>query len=237
MCQNPLTAIIHLGHTNGTVSLWTPNLSTPALSFLAHRGPLTGVSVNVSSSGKEIATSSQDGSIKIWDSRNLGKGAVKEWVGRKPANEIKYSQKGLLGVAWGNHVSVYKSDLAGSQAGGTSQPGPYLSNGFPKGSPVSLSWCPFEDVLGAAHSSGFSSLLVPGAGEARFDSLELDPFENKKARREREVRGLLDKVGCRLIGFGFFIPSFSSSLRSSLSFVSLNPNVLLLLPNLLLPLS
>lgn len=35
---------------------------------------------------------------------------------------------------------------------------------------------------------------MPGSGEPNFDSSEADPFENKRARREREVKGLLDKV-------------------------------------------
>ena len=35
---------------------------------------------------------------------------------------------------------------------------------------------------------------MPGAGEPNFDSAEADPFEGRNARREREVRGLLDKL-------------------------------------------
>ena len=42
---------------------------------------------------------------------------------------------------------------------------------------------------------GFSTVLIPGSAESKWDSNEADPFENVKMRREREVKGLLDKVG------------------------------------------
>ena len=58
----------------------------------------------------------------------------------------------------------------------------------------SIRFCPFQDILTVGHSAGLSSLLVPGAGEPNFDSAEADPFEGRNARREREVRGLLDKL-------------------------------------------
>ena len=58
----------------------------------------------------------------------------------------------------------------------------------------SIRFCPFQDILTVGHSAGLSSLLVPGAGEPNFDSAEADPFEGRNARREREVRALLDKL-------------------------------------------
>jgi U3 small nucleolar RNA-associated protein 7 len=190
MAQNPLTAVINLGHSEGTVTMWTPNLSSPALKMLAHRGPVSGISVAANGGGREMATSGMDGSVKVWDTRMLGRGAVREWVSRRPASDIQYSQRGLLGIAWGSHVSVYDTQ----RKMGNAPPGPYLTNGFPKGEPISINFCPFEDVLGVAHASGFESLLIPGSGEPRFDSSEADPFESRTSRREREVRSLLDKI-------------------------------------------
>ena len=49
-------------------------------------------------------------------------------------------------------------------------------------------------MLTIGHSKGLSSILIPGSGEPHFDSSEADPYENSRRRREREVRGLLDKV-------------------------------------------
>ncbi|PWZ02867.1 BING4CT-domain-containing protein [Testicularia cyperi] len=195
MTQNPLTAVLHLGHTNGTVTLWTPNMSEPAVKMLAHRGPVTGISIDPRNGGREMATCGMDGTIKVWDSRMLGKGPRREWQSRRPATDLQFSQRGLLGVSWGPHVSVYDT----RKPLGNAPPGPYLTHGFPRAEPLQVKFCPFEDVLGVGHAGGFTSLIVPGAGEPNFDSRELDPFETKNARREREVHQLLDKIAPELI--------------------------------------
>lgn len=77
---------------------------------------------------------------------------------------------------------------------GNRQPPLYLTHALPQRPLTSVRFAPFQDILTIGHSSGLSSILVPGAGEANFDSTEADPFENKKARREKEVKSLLDKV-------------------------------------------
>ena len=58
---------------------------------------------------------------------------------------------------------------------------------------------PFEDVVGIGHASGFSSIVVPGVGEAQIDSYEANPYADKKQRQETVVRSLLDKLRPEMI--------------------------------------
>jgi hypothetical protein len=40
MCQNPATAMVMLGHSKGTVTVWTPSMKVPAAKMLVHRQPV-----------------------------------------------------------------------------------------------------------------------------------------------------------------------------------------------------
>jgi len=202
--------VLHLGHSNGVVTLWTPNLPHPAVQLLAHLGPVTGLSVDPSSGGRYMATSGQDGIVKVWDCRNW-KGAIREWTTRGGGAEVEWSARGSLGVAVGGSVNVSSCTFTGGGAdplcvqvytkpliqtphAAKAPPPLYLTHPIPHRPLTSVRFCPFQDILTIGHNAGLSSILVPGAGEPNFDSTEADPFENKKARREREVKGLLDKV-------------------------------------------
>lgn len=57
-----------------------------------------------------------------------------------------------------------------------------------------LKFCPYEDVLAVGHVSGYSSLVIPGSGEANFDAYEANPFETKRQTQEALVHGLLEKL-------------------------------------------
>lgn len=46
MCQNPHNAIVHLGHSNGTVTLWSPNQKEALAKMLCHQGAVRSVAVD-----------------------------------------------------------------------------------------------------------------------------------------------------------------------------------------------
>ena len=108
MTQNAHNAVIHLGHQNGTVTLWTPNLPHPAVRVLAHFGPVLGLAVDPSQGGRYMATAGLDSVVKVWDCRNW-KGAVREWTSRSGSALVEWSQRGTLAVASGGTVNVRRS--------------------------------------------------------------------------------------------------------------------------------
>ncbi|KAJ7198771.1 BING4CT-domain-containing protein [Mycena pura] len=193
MAQNLHNAVIHLGHQNGCVTLWTPNLPHPAVQLLAHLGPVSSVAVDPSTGGRYMATAGRDGVVKVWDCRNW-KGAVREWSARGGTAELEWSARGALAVASGGTANVYTAPTIQQPMLNSAQPPLYLTHPIPHRPLVSVRFAPFRDILTIGHGAGLSSILVPGVGEPNFDSTEADPFENPKARREKEVKALLDKI-------------------------------------------
>lgn len=74
------------------------------------------------------------------------------------------SRSNLLAVGWGRRVQVWRGALTAKQDS------PYMSHQVETGSIRDLRFVPYEDVLGIGHAGGFSTILVPGAGEANNDS-------------------------------------------------------------------
>ncbi|KAI0293494.1 BING4CT-domain-containing protein [Multifurca ochricompacta] len=198
MTQNVHNAVIHLGHQNGTVTLWTPNLPHPAVRLLAHLGPVFSVSVDQSTGGRYMATAGVDGTVKLWDCRSWGE-PLRSWTPRGSHAILAWSQRGCLAVASGGAINVYSRPSIYTPYPAPSPPPLYMTHPQPMKPHASLTFCPFQDVLAIGHAAGVSCILVPGAGEPNFDSSEADPFEGSKARREREVKSLLDKVPSDMI--------------------------------------
>ncbi|CAI5520985.1 unnamed protein product, partial [Closterium sp. Naga37s-1] len=204
------TGVISLGHSNGTVSLWSPSMGTPLATLLAHHAPLTAIASDASS-GRYLVTAGMEGRVRVWDVRTLRE--LHSYVSPTPARTVALSQRDMLAVGFGSAVEVWKEALTAKQhtpylklriqssganrntrSGGGGGAAATFAGTTAAAAVERLSFCPYEDVLGAGHAEGFSSLLVPGAGEANFDSFVANPFETGKQRREAEIHMLLDKL-------------------------------------------
>ncbi|XP_034028613.1 WD repeat-containing protein 46 [Thalassophryne amazonica] len=188
MCQNPHNAIIHLGHPNGTVSLWSPNQKEALVKMLCHQGSVR--SVTVDKTGTYMVTSGLDKKLKVYDIRAFK--PLKSYFLPAGASCLSLSQRGLMSAATADVVQVYRD------VWNTPVTNPYMAHRV-HGAVWGLHFCPFEDVLGVGHGEGFTSMLVPGAGEPNFDGLDANPYRSAKQRQEWEVKALLEKVQPELI--------------------------------------
>lgn len=94
MTQNPWNAICHVGHQNGTVSLWSPNSSDPLVKLLAHKGPVRSLAVD--REGRYMVSTGQDMKMAVWDIRMFKE--VNSYFTRTPAQSVAISDTGLTAV-------------------------------------------------------------------------------------------------------------------------------------------
>lgn len=183
MRTNPFNAVVGLGHPGGKVTMWKPTSVKPLVSMLCHHGPVTAMAFHAD--GRLMATAGMDRKIKLWDVRKFQ--VLRSYAGH--ARTLDFSQRGLLAVGNGSYVDIWRD------SGDQSFMDRYMNHSMVKGYQVGrVRFRPYEDVLGIAHSNGFSSVLVPGAGEPNFDSWVANPYETRRQRREKEVHALLDKL-------------------------------------------
>lgn len=111
MTQNPANALLCVGDSKGVVSMWSPNSEKPLAKMLCHHNVVSSIAAHPN--GSLMATSCADRSVKVWDLRNLS-GPVNVAVLSAAADNLSYSQKGLLGASMGNVVQVYRSVIFAS---------------------------------------------------------------------------------------------------------------------------
>ena len=184
MAQNPQNAIIQLGHNNGMVTLWSPNMTTALVKMHCHNAPIKSIAID--QGGHHLVTAGLDGKVTVWDLRTYRE--LHSYFTTRPASTMSISATGMLAMGFGPHVQIWRDALR------TKQPSPYLYEQFSGKDVCDIQFCPFEDVLGVGYSQGFKSLLMPGAGEANFDTFEANPFQTKKQRADSTVRSLLEKL-------------------------------------------
>jgi len=61
MALNLYNAMVNLGHSNGTVTMWAPSMSAPVVSIFTHRGPVSAIATD--SQGRYMATAGLDGQV------------------------------------------------------------------------------------------------------------------------------------------------------------------------------
>ncbi|KAK3713655.1 putative U3 small nucleolar RNA-associated protein 7 [Vermiconidia calcicola] len=206
--HNPYNAILHVGHQNGTVSLWSPNSTTPLVKMLNHRGPVRSLAVD--REGRYMVSTGQDSKMAVWDIRMFK--AVNEYTLRVPGSSVDISDRNLTAVGWGTQTTVWKDLFSKHLSDQVKVQSPYMAWGAQGQSVDRVRWCPFEDILGISHDKGFSSMIVPGAGEPNFDALEMNPYENTKQRQEAEVKSLLNKLQPEMISLD---PNFIGTLDTA----------------------
>ncbi|KAL7078344.1 hypothetical protein ACQ4LE_001944 [Meloidogyne hapla] len=190
LTQNQSNAIIVGGNSRGIITMWSPNSQKPLIEMFAHKGPILGISIN--QNGNYMATSGLDNKLRIWDLRNNYNELAVYSAPSLNYTNVAFSQRNFLAVNSGKNLQVIKNPHLGQSST------PYLIHKC-EGIITDLQFCPFEDVLGVGHNLGLESLLIPGSGQANFDSLRANPFESKQQRKEREVKMLLDKIQPELI--------------------------------------
>ncbi|KAL7347724.1 U3 small nucleolar RNA-associated protein 7 [Encephalitozoon intestinalis] len=190
MKQNPANAIIHTGSIKGVVSLWSPNCKEYLMKTLCHRNTIS--SIEIERSGRYMITAGMDNRINVWDLRNTYT-QLNSLKGKTSLSATSLSQKNMLALSYGNNVYIWKNfiDLNSDEA---------LYMKHKTGTLVSsIDFCNYEDILCVGSLNGISTIIVPGCGDPVYDSYEDSPFISKKARSEKEVRSLIEKIPYELI--------------------------------------
>ncbi len=144
-----------------------------------------------------MVSTGQDLKMGVWDIRMFRE--VNKYFLRQPGSSVAVSDRGLAAVGWATQTSIWKGLFDRASSDQEKVQSPYMSWGGEGKRIERVKWCPFEDILGISHDEGFSSIIVPGAGEPNFDALEINPYENTKQRQEGEVKALLNKLQPEMI--------------------------------------
>ncbi|CAJ1949179.1 unnamed protein product [Cylindrotheca closterium] len=193
--QNPSNAVMHLGHANGTVSLWSPASSQFLAKLHCHKGAAV-TSMAIDLSGNYMVTGGADRQVHIWDIRKFRK-THSYFTPAGVPQSLDLSQRNVMGIGHATHATFWSPEALLRKV-----KDPYMHHSVHGcGAVETLRFRPFEDVCGLGHGKGVSSIVIPGSGEPNLDTTEanLDPNQDKKQRREAEVRALLDKLQPNMI--------------------------------------
>ncbi|KAK9781051.1 putative BING4 C-terminal domain-containing protein [Seiridium cardinale] len=190
---------------NANKSAFKANSPEPLVKLLAHKGPVRSCAMD--REGRYMVSTGQDCKMSVWDIRMFKQ--VNSYHTRTPASTVSISDRNLTAVGWSTNTTIWKDLFVKHKSDQEKVQSPYMSWGGEGKAVERVRWCPFEDTMGVSHDEGFSSIIVPGAGEANFDAMEVNPFETAKQRQESQVKGLLNKLQPEMIALD---PNFVGNL-------------------------
>ncbi|VEV55580.1 U3 small nucleolar RNA-associated protein 7, putative [Plasmodium vinckei vinckei] len=187
MKQNKHDAIIYLGHKNGHVTLWSPNMDKSVCDIFCHYTPISAIGIH----DNYLITSSLDCTYKLWDIRKLE--YINTFKSHNIINNIDISDTSLVAFTMNSHFRTYKNFFT--------KPELYLTHNTYGDKINSIAFQPFEDICCAGLKYSIKSFIVPGSGLANIDTFVNNPYETKKQTKENEIRQLLDKLPPETIHF------------------------------------
>uniref|UniRef100_A0A8B9NP45 WD repeat domain 46 n=1 Tax=Accipiter nisus TaxID=211598 RepID=A0A8B9NP45_9AVES len=181
MAQNPANAIIHLGHSNGTVTLWSPTVSEPLVRMLCHRGALRALAVDPT--GTYMASAGLDRKLRVFDLRTYR--VLQELVLPQGAGHLAFSQRGVLAAACGRVAPTQKP-------GGGKDNNPYRSRRQRQEWEVKalLEKIPAELItLDPTQLGCVDTASLQQKREERIQRLGFDPQAKAKFKPRRRAKG------------------------------------------------
>jgi U3 small nucleolar RNA-associated protein 7 len=186
LAVNSSNGVVATCDLRGIVKFWSPAVVDPLLQLKGHKGVIEDIRFHPN--GRFFVTLGGDHKMKVWDCRTLR--TLEEYAITYSFHTLDIASSGLVALGGGTNVHIWKDMFTSAKPSS-----PYMKFGLGYGNVASqVRFCPFEDVVGVGHSRGFTSLLVPGSGEANPDFYYANPHETERHRKERVVANLLDKL-------------------------------------------
>lgn len=198
LAVNPSNAVVATCDLRGIVKFWSPSVVDPLLHLKGHKGVIEDIRFHPN--GRYFVTLGGDHKMKVWDCRTLR--TLEEYAITYSFHTLDIASSGLVALGGGTNVHIWKDLFTAAKPSS-----PYMKFGLGYGNVAEqVRFCPFEDVVGIGHSRGFTSLLVPGSGEANPDFYYANPHETERHRKERVVTNLLDKLPPDTISMDIQVP-------------------------------
>ncbi|KAK7194278.1 WD domain, G-beta repeat/BING4CT (NUC141) domain containing protein [Novymonas esmeraldas] len=198
LAVNPSNGVTATCDLRGVVKFWSPTVVDPLLHLKGHRGVIEDIRFHPN--GRFFLTLGGDHKMKVWDCRTLR--TLEEYAVTYAFHTLDIASSGLVALGGGTHVHIWKDMFTAAKPSA-----PYMRFGLGYGNIAEqVKFCPFEDVIGVGHSRGFTSLLIPGSGEANPDIYHANPHETERHRKERVVTNLLDKLPPDTISMDIQVP-------------------------------